>query len=405
MTALHKLLEASLKSMDPEATENVFSVDPGTLNPIKALLMQMPAYAQEAPAYLLHKLKSKSQSNQGKSLFLIDYLFCRSRVFRETLVDKMSFLFGIFDSSSASNGVRYSPHFKNQLARLVELWDLRYGKGYPTLRAGARYLRESVGIINTDLVEEAQRLIQESKGREAIRIRNAHEKRREILREYKNTLKAVNECVDNITRCFSILFPSFEEEYGQHHSVNNVFSKAMNGNDVPVTKKLRGDNAAIIATSSSASSSSSSSRYPDGADVSDDDDDEIDWEDGFVSDSDEKRARSSNILITAGLGSEHYNLEVTVKKSAKGIINDENRVIFEQLKEYSDHLEKFGVTRLRDMLCTLSTAQTDDINQRNSGNLQESGAILQTEEALTELRDTQEKVSRILMKSKRFFAD
>ena len=80
MSALQKLLEASLKSTDPDAAAEVgvnFSVDSTTLVPIKALLRQQPAFAREAPAFLVHKLKSKSQSTQGKSLFLIDYLFCR----------------------------------------------------------------------------------------------------------------------------------------------------------------------------------------------------------------------------------------------------------------------------------------------------------------------------------------
>ena len=337
MTALHKLLDASLKSVDPDATGNVISVDPSTLIPIKSLLQQLPAYAQEAPTYLLHKLRSKSQSIQGKSLFLIDYLFCRSEAFRASFVENMSFLFGIFDSSVTSNALRYSPQFRSQLARLVELWDLRYGKGYPTLRAGARYLRESVGIINTDLVEEAQRLIQESKSREALRIRNANEKRKEILREYKDTLKIVNECVDNVSKCFSMLFPSLEEIYGQRHSMSDASSNVKNEVELPAIKRLRGDNTAIITASSS---SSNASRYPDGANVSDDED-EIEWEDGFVSDSDDNRARSSDILITAALGSEHYSLKVTVQKSAKDIINDENRIIFDQLKEYSHHLENF----------------------------------------------------------------
>ena len=117
MAALQKLLEASLKSADPEAPRNDFSVDPDTLKPIKDLLKRQPMYAVEAPAFLLHKLRSKSRSIQGKSLFLLDYLFCRSKVFRDALVENMSFLFGIFDSTGASNAARYSPQFKNQLAR------------------------------------------------------------------------------------------------------------------------------------------------------------------------------------------------------------------------------------------------------------------------------------------------
>ena len=151
--------------------------------------------------------------------------------------------------------------------------------------------------------------------------------------------------------------------------------------------------------------SSSSSMYPDGADVSDDDDgDEIDWEDGFISDSDENRARSSDILTTAALGSEYYELEVRVKRTAKDIITTENKVIFEQLKEYSNHLEKFGANRLHDILAILSAAQRDDIKESKRGNVVETGAMQQTEEAMQEIRRAQEKVSRILVKSKSFFA-
>ena len=80
-------------------------------------------------------------------------------------------------------------------------------------------------------------------------------------------------------------------------------------------------------------------------------------------------------------------------------------MIFDQLREYSDHLDKFGANRLRDMLSTLSIAQRDDLNQLSRGNIEETGTMHQTEEALDELREAQEKVSRVLTKSKKFFAE
>ena len=113
--------------------------------------------------------------------------------------------------------------------------------------------------------------------------------------------------------------------------------------------------------------------YPDGADVSDDDDDDKLTGSGFISDSDENRARSSDILTTAALGSEYYELEVRVKRTAKDIITTENKVIFEQLKEYSNHLEKFGANRLHDILAIYLLLK--GIYQRGKrGNVVETGA-------------------------------
>ena len=82
----------------------------------------------------------------------------------------------------------------------------------------------------------------------------------------------------------------------------------------------------------------------------------------------------------------------------------ENKVIFEQLKEYSNHLEKYGANRLHDILAILSAAQRDDIKESKRGNVVETGAMQQTEEAVQEIKRTQEKVSRIIVKSKSFFA-
>ena len=94
-------------------------------------------------------ITSKNISVKRRSLFLLDYLFCRSAEFRHIASENIrSYYEESVQNSSSIRSYDERMLFTDQLYRLIELWDLKYGKEYCRLRALARYLRESLKVNN-----------------------------------------------------------------------------------------------------------------------------------------------------------------------------------------------------------------------------------------------------------------
>ena len=118
MAAL-KVLERAIKE-PPIASEGsgvdgageplgIYEVSRTHLNAVKRILQAQPGACVEARQLLVHKLKSRNKIQQAKALFLMDYLFCRSYLFRSTLCENISFVFDVFDLSGRQTNLQVGP--------------------------------------------------------------------------------------------------------------------------------------------------------------------------------------------------------------------------------------------------------------------------------------------------------
>jgi hypothetical protein len=140
------LLEKAINKKSIEATIDLYDVSSEFLTPIKRYLQQDPSSGAQAAPYLISKLKSKSSARRAKIIFLMDYLLCRCQSFRNKLLVDISFVNEILEDSQTDEVM------KNQLIQLLELWDLKYGRSFPSLRCLSRYLRETLRVVTADVV-------------------------------------------------------------------------------------------------------------------------------------------------------------------------------------------------------------------------------------------------------------
>ena len=141
---IETLLEKSFSKKSIEASSDFYDVNREYLTPIKRYLQQDPDSGTPAALYLVSKLMSKSVFRRAKVIFLIDYLACRCLSFRVKLFSDLSF---VNEFLAGADG-----DMKIQFAKLLQLWDLKFGNIFPNLRCTCRYLRESAHITCVDVV-------------------------------------------------------------------------------------------------------------------------------------------------------------------------------------------------------------------------------------------------------------
>lgn len=140
------LLEKALSKKSIETAIDLYDVSSEFLTPIKRYLQQDPSSGTQAALYLISKLKSKSSARRAKIIFLMDYLLCRCQSFRNKLLVDVSFVNEVLEDSQTDEAI------KTQFMQLLELWDLKYGRSYPSMRCLCRYLRETVRVVTVDVV-------------------------------------------------------------------------------------------------------------------------------------------------------------------------------------------------------------------------------------------------------------
>ena len=139
-------LEKAISKKSIETATDLYDVSSEFLAPIKRYLQQDPSSGTQAALYLISKLKSKSSARRAKIIFLMDYLLCRCQSFRNKLLADMSYVNEVLEDSKTDEDM------KAQLMQLLELWDLKYGKSFPSLRCLSRYLRETIRVVTSDVV-------------------------------------------------------------------------------------------------------------------------------------------------------------------------------------------------------------------------------------------------------------
>lgn len=397
-----KFLEKAVKASDQS---QAYEVHRSLLTPIKQYIQANPDSASDAATFLALKIKTKSRSQQAKTLFLLDYLFCRSSIFRVKLVNEdLSFVFDILSRETSSlQSQKYPTEFKHQLARLIELWDLRYGILFPQLKCAARYLRESVGIINGDLLADAKKLVEDARQRENERYAIIHTRRNKILKEYSGILDSIKDNMTNVSRCFDILFPGFDEEFGVGRMVHGGKADVRALCSQMILPSRPTKRSKISEHGSNATLGSSSEKQDPKDEVkkeTEDEEEEVIWEDDEITRS-ELISNSfasrpiSEMLINTGLGSENYRLEVSIARTAREVTSSENRIVVDQLIEYSKLLENHEIHRLLHLKSVLVVARGEDVKARQP-------TCTLTDTALNQIEEIEKALKRILNKVNSF---
>lgn len=188
-------------------------VNEESLREIKAHFKTGSASPSEAYIYLFQTLKrSKNIHVRMRALFMIDYLFCRSSTFRIEVCENMKSFYD--DSTTSATLLDHDEklRFNDQICRLIELWDLKYGKDYTILRSVARYLRESLKLNNVDVISEAQHMLEEAENRKHKQYADLTVRRQQIFSDYAAEANEIRDCISMMHGCFNLLFPSILDD-------------------------------------------------------------------------------------------------------------------------------------------------------------------------------------------------
>ena len=140
-TAFDKVIESSITV---EVAEEILNSCGKTAPSENGIVMN------EICEILLKYLKSKKDQNRLNSLFLINFIFRKSGIFRELMAIKLNLIAVSVGVIKPKNGSYVPSLISSKLARdfLIYLseWDYYYGKSVINIRSFARFLNEALKI-------------------------------------------------------------------------------------------------------------------------------------------------------------------------------------------------------------------------------------------------------------------
>lgn len=117
--------------------------------PIQPFLQQSDENILNFIHYCMIEIKKNNQKNKLVIIYLIHSIFRISSKFRKEFCEHLSdFVTGIGLNSHDSLPISEA---KNILLRVIAEWDYEFGKLYPSLRATARYLKETLRLPLPDI--------------------------------------------------------------------------------------------------------------------------------------------------------------------------------------------------------------------------------------------------------------
>ncbi|KAL5989375.1 hypothetical protein ACLOJK_010265 [Asimina triloba] len=184
-------------------------VDPRLLKAIKFAVRSSDANVRIAVDSLMDKMKKQHSQVRYLTLFIIDELFMRSKLFRSILViDLDNFL-------SLSVGFRrnlplppprnIASMLRSKSIELLEKWNASFGIHYRQLRLGFTYLKNILKFQFPNQVENAAQLQQERRERE-IRSKEILLNKYETLKENYVSIKGeIQSTLDEMGECLEIV--------------------------------------------------------------------------------------------------------------------------------------------------------------------------------------------------------
>jgi len=128
-----------------------FTVEKNFLSQFKTLLRDgsnVNNIAEEIFRYLSIELKKKNGVVRMRVLYIIDYLFTRSCVFRNTVSNNIKTIANAADLMKLGNSVAtcHVEEIRTKTMEMMEIWDHFYSHSYPSLHVMVRYLRETLKL-------------------------------------------------------------------------------------------------------------------------------------------------------------------------------------------------------------------------------------------------------------------
>ena len=138
---------------EPPNGTNILVVSASLLAPIKNLCKKDEQSLLSAFHYLSVDLKRKNGCVRMRSLYIINELFQRSKVFRKevsqnitTVVSCSGLLRSLTNDVDGGIASSFAVEIENKVKELIETWDSTYGTLYPEIHAVARYFRETLKL-------------------------------------------------------------------------------------------------------------------------------------------------------------------------------------------------------------------------------------------------------------------
>ena len=182
---------------------------------------QLPDVAR----HLLQDMQRKNVTLRLRCLCIIDMLFMRSQRFRESICEQGGIRIiarsaGLLHDENAGEALETSGQLQERVKELVEVWDLSFGLQLPVLHAVARYFRESLKLVMPNVTARAEQFVADRQRREEDALRLLLTKRDRAIRDARAELGDIEVNVRRLEGCFAVLYPAFDDIFGEAESGN-----------------------------------------------------------------------------------------------------------------------------------------------------------------------------------------
>ena len=195
------------------------------LRPIKDRCRKDQSQLPDVARHLLQDMQRKSVTLRLRCLCIIDMLFMRSQRFRESVCEQGGIRIiarsaGLLHDENAGEPLETSGQLQERVKELVEVWDVSFGSQLPVLHAVARYFRESLKLAMPNVTARAQQFVADRQRREEDALRLLLTKRDRALRDARAELGDIEVNVRRLEDCFAVLYPAFDDIFGEVESGN-----------------------------------------------------------------------------------------------------------------------------------------------------------------------------------------
>jgi hypothetical protein len=215
MSELSDLLKKALKPPSSDRSlatlQELCEVPKELIKPIATKCRQDDYYIIDCCRALQQNLEHKNGYVRMRALYMIDYFFTRSKLFRSIMSKELKTILrssGLAGIKGVDIVVGDWQMIESKVKVLIEMWDISFGQLYPEIRTMKRYLAESLRLDMPNIMEHA--IAEQEAGLLAERQHNARLISR-CLQLIRDELSSKSESVlsgfTETNRLLELLFP------------------------------------------------------------------------------------------------------------------------------------------------------------------------------------------------------
>lgn len=124
-----------------------------SIQALKSICKKDEQSVEDVARYLLLDLASRSTVVRLRTLFVIDSLFFRSKIFRKVISSNIRVVAQCagFLSGKSIDCPLHREFLQNRVKELLEMWDTYYGEFLPEIRALTRHMKEFLRVEMPDI--------------------------------------------------------------------------------------------------------------------------------------------------------------------------------------------------------------------------------------------------------------